>query len=377
MRRRGLAGGLAGLIVGALIAACTSARSGSPPAPSPTGVRDPFVGLTYRLELPSGWIVLGSASYETAIDLGADVATWLETLDLDGPNAFRAYEPEPAGAGLRLAINPSSTWSSGASTPYTDAAAIAAMPGVTGAPIGDMVGVGAAAKATRFRWTQAIDWGGGTVSTRTCLSYFVMTEYDPVNVLFTYPADTDRQAVVDAMIATFEVLASPVVSLPPGATPSPTPTPYDKYASNEPEPAPREHGAPALEALLPDSVDGALLAKESRTGVGMGLTPADSLLAPFGKAPADLATATAASTAPPMLIVMIIRLDGVAGRDLLTVMLEDIPADEMSAVVLNDQPVTYVMHGAWPVWYWAAGESVFGVAATSQEVVARVMNLVE
>ncbi len=81
-----------------------------------------------------------------------------------------------------------------------------------------------------------------------------MGEFDPVNVVFSWPAETDRLAEVETLMATFKVTGNPVVSLPPGATPAPSPTPYDKYGS--PEPVATHHEDTALEALLPDSFEG-------------------------------------------------------------------------------------------------------------------------
>ena len=290
-------------LIGLLILAVAGCTAGAPsPTPLPTVASptpsDAFAGLTYRLDLPSDWIVPGSPSYDATIEGVPDMAAWLEQLGLVGPNAFRAYEPRPDASGLRLAINPRST---AAPAPLENAASISALPGVTDEPVGDWVAVGETAKAARFRWTQSSDWGSGSPSARTCVGYSVVGEFDPVNVVFSYPAGTDRLADVEALMSSFEVLGNPVASLAPGATPPPSPTPYDKYGS--PEPQPTYHADPALEALLSDSVDGVALVKQSRTGEQLGMTDHDPMLEPFGKQPADFASATASSTQPPMLLV--------------------------------------------------------------------------
>jgi len=354
-----------------VVAACTGGAPSptlAPGAPS-SQPADAFADLTYRLDLPADWIVLGSSSYDVTLDGVPDVANWLNQLDLVGPNALRAYEPLPGAAGLRIAINPPSPWRS-ALPVLRDAGLVATLPGVTGEPIGDMVGIGVAAKGTRFRWTQTLDWGSGTPSARTCVGYEVMGEFDPVNVVFSYPAETDRLADVEALMASFEVLGNPVASLPPGVTMPPSPTPYDKYGS--PAPMATFHGDPALEALLPDSVDGVALTKESRTGVQMGLTDNDPFLAPFGKHPADLASASAVATQPPMLMVNVVRLRGVAADRLLAAALESVPGDAVSHVSLGGRQVTYVTYGAWPVWYYATGELLYGVAGL-EETAAKVL----
>jgi hypothetical protein len=322
---------------------------------------DAFAGLTYRLALPADWIVLGSSSYDATIDGVPDVTAWLERLGLVGPNAFRAYEPLPGATGLRLAVNPRST--SGPSL-LDDAGAISALPGVTDEPNGDLVPVGEMAKATRFRWTQSIDWGSGSPSARICVGYSVMSEFDPVYVVFSYPAETDRLADVEAMIASLEVLGNP--SLPPGATPTASPTPFDKEGS--PAPNPTYHSDVALEALLPDDVDGVALVKESRTGEQLGMTDNDPILKPFGKHPADFARASASSTQPPMLAVGVTRLRGIPGAQLQAAMLAAIPDAKVSRSTLGGRPVTYVEYGAWPVWFYATGDYVFQLVADEATV---------
>lgn len=367
------------LLVGPLVfivAACTVGAPGSTPVPAATLSQpvDAFADLTYRLDLPADWIVLGASSYDATLDSVPDVAIWLKQLDLVGSNAFRAYEPKPGAAGLRLAINPPSTWNP---APLQDAGAISALPGVTGEPVGDMAPVGVVAKASRFRWTQSIAWGSGSPSARSCVGYFVMGEFDPVNVVFSYPAETDRLAEVEALMATFQVLGNPVVSLPPGVTPAPTPTPYDKWASTEPmSPMPTNHADPALEELLPNSIDGRTLTKESRTGEQMGMTDADPILTAFGKHPSDMASASATATPavnqPPILI-GVERLRGVPADQLLAAMLKSIPADEVSRTSLDGRQVTYVVHGAWPVWYYATGDLLYGIAMADEATAAKVL----
>lgn len=368
-----------GLVVFGLLGGCASVQSPSPsatPSAAPSGAAasesDLFADLTYRLDLPADWIVLGSSSYDAGLDAAPDVAGWLRQLDLSGPNSFRAYEPLPGAAGLRLAIKPSTTWNSATPGPLQDGSALAALSGVAAGPVGDLVPVGANAKASRFRWTQTLDWGNGSPSTRNCVGYVVMSEFDQVNVVFTYPAKTDRLAEVEAMMDTFVVLGNPVVSLPPGVTPAPTPTPFDKWASVAPTSSTTaNHGDPSLEALLPDSIDGRTLTKESRTGEQMGMTDANSILATFGKHPSDLASATA--TAMPtanqaMLMIGVERLRGVPADQLLVATLKLMPDAKVSLTSRGGHQVTYVMYGAWPVWYYATGDLLYGVVGAEEDV---------
>ena len=368
-RRRGLLG-----VIGPLILAVVGCTTGAPAQTSVPSVATPspsdaFAGLTYRLTLPADWIVLGSSSYDASLDAVPDVAAWLERLGLVGANAFRAYEPLRGATGVRLAINPRSPWGP---TTLEDSAAIAAFPGVTDEPIGEYVAVGEMAKGARFRWTQSIDWGSGSPSARTCVGYSVMGEFDPVYVVFSYPAETNRLADVEAVIASLEVLGNPAVSLPPGATPSPSPTPYDKYGS--PAPMPTYHGDLTLEALLPDRVDGVALTKESRTGDQTGLWDDYPMLKTFGKHPADFATATASSTEPPMLTVWVARLRGVPADQLQAAMLEMMPGVKVSSASLAGRQLTYVEEGAWPVWFYATGDLVFQIVA-DEATVAKVVAL--
>jgi hypothetical protein len=361
----------ASLLATLLVAACASPggqASGSPPA-APLA-RDAFAGLTYRLDLPAGWIVRGSSAYDATLDSAPDVARWLDLLDLNGADAFRAYEPLPGAAGMRLAINPQSPWRS-AQPLLLDAGRIAALPGVTGEPNGEMVGIGQAAKATRFRWTETLDWGSSTPSPRAVVGYDVMSEFEPVDVFFSYPAGTDRLAEVEALMATFVVTGNPVVSLPPGVTMPPSPTPYDKWASTAPtSPTPAPHADAALEALLPDSVDGIALAKLSQTGEQRGMTDADPLLAAFGKHPADLVIASATPSKPPLFGIGVERLRGVPADQLLAVVLKQMPDAKVTRTSLGGRQVTYVEYGAWPVWYYATGDLLFSVAGQQETVAA-------
>lgn len=359
---------VAGVAVVGLLGGCAAGANPSPsaaPSGSAASRSDPFASLTYRLDLPTDWIVLGSSSYDARLDTAPDVADWLKRLELSGPNSFRAYEPLPQAAGLRLAINPSTTWDSLTPGPLRDGTALAALPGVTGEPIGDIVAVGVAAKGGRFRWTQALDWGNGLPSARNCVGYAVWGEFDQVNVVFSYPAGRDRLAEVEAMMATFEVTGNPVVSLAPGATPTPSPTPYDKFASASPMSP--SHADPELEALLPDSIGGVPLMKTSISGEQMGFTDADPLLSRFGKHPADMASATA-TLSNPALIIGVERLRGVPANQLLAAMLEGLPSGATASRTLGGHQVTYVASGASPAWYYATGELLYGVAGAEQDV---------
>ena len=200
-----------------VVAACSS---GSPAAsmaeapgtvvPASPGRADPFAGLPYRMDLPTDWAVRGTPAYDGAIDASPDVATWLKGLDLEGQNAFRAYEPLPGATGLRVAIKALQT---GNPSPLQEEGAIAALPGVTGGSPAtcwrpDATGRPSGIGGTR-RWTGATD----LASARTCIGYFVMVD-NPVNVVFCYTAATDRAREVDALVSTFVVLGNPVFSLP-------------------------------------------------------------------------------------------------------------------------------------------------------------------
>jgi hypothetical protein len=328
---------------------------------------DPFAGLPYRLDLPDGWVVLGTPAYDEAIDASPDVAAWLKGLDLDGQNAFRAYEPVAGAAGLRLAINALQTWNP---SPLQEEGAVAALPGVTGKVSSDVLATGADWKASGYRWDETIDWGDGSPSARTCVGYFVMVD-NPVNVVFCYPAATDRAKEVDALVSTFVVLGNPDFSLPPDETPTPSPTPYDKYASQEP--LPTFHADPAMEALLPDTLDGRPVTKESRTGVEAGKTDTDPLLKAFGKQPADYADATGTllrTGDQPGGIIGVYRLRGVPGDQLLAFSLAQMPEAKVSKVTLGGHEVTYVEYGGWESWMFATGDLVYAVGLDASEKTA-------
>jgi hypothetical protein len=366
------------ILVAAVLAACgagggaTPAGTSTPPASmsAPTG---PFAGRTYQLDLPADWVVLGSPDYDESIDATPDVAAWLDALDLAGANAFRAYEPVAAADGLRLAINPASPWRPADEHPLRGGVP-EKLVGVTDEPIGEMVPLGTAGKGTRFRWTQEIDWGSGTPSARSVAGYEVFSEFDPVYVVFSWPAGTDRLAEIKALMASFEVLGTAVASLPPDVTMPPSPTPFDKLnPPTEPPATAAPHDAPDLEALLPDRVGEVALTKRSQTGVAMGLTAADPILAPFGKQPSDFSTATAEPSRPPLLSVGVLRLSGVPAEDLVEAILAQVPADEVTQTSLGGRPATYVAHGAWPVWYVPAGELLYAIVGTelqAAEIVA-------
>ena len=364
--------------VAGLMAMVLAACSTGAPNPLPTGSSvpvaispgpvDPFAGLPYRLDLPPDWAVLGTPAYDGAIDAVPDVAAWLKGLDLAGQNAFRAYEPLPGATGLRVAINPLQTWNP---SPLQEEGAVAALPGVTGKVSSDVLATGADWKAFGYRWDETMDWGDGSPSSRTCVGYFVMVD-NPVNVVFCYPAGTDRQAEIDALVSTFVVLGTPVFSLPPGETPTPSPTPYDKFASQEP--LPTFHADPALEALLPDAIDGRPVTKESRTGVEAGKTDTDPQLKAFGKQPADYADATGTlmpTADQPGGILGVYRLRGIPGDQLLAFWLAQMPDAKVSQVTLGGHEVTYVEYGAWPVWMYATGDLVYGVGLADEATAAK------
>jgi hypothetical protein len=358
----------------AALGACAAGPGGSSAGTrSPDAGPDAFAGLTYRLDLPAGWITLGTTAYDARLDATPDVARWLRDLELAGPNAFRAYEPLPGGAGLRLAVNPPVVWNSDADGPLVNGDLLDVLQGITGEVEGTYVAFGNTGKAVRFRWTQELDWGSGSPTSRDCVGYQVMTEFDPVNIVFTFPSGSDRVQEVEALMATFEVLGNPAVSLPPGTTPTPSPTPYDKYGS--PEPVATPHSDPVLEAVLPDSVDGRALTKTSRTGAEMGITDTDTILKAFGKHPADISGATAMPAEPPLLIISVTWLRGVSGADLLEVIVADIDGAKVSQVTIGGRSLTYVVAGAWPVWYYPTGEYLYGIAAMSEDEVSRVLAL--
>lgn len=357
-----------------LVAACscggglTPGPASSPTAPAPSVEEGgPFAGRTYRLDLPADWVVVDTPAYDETIDATPDVAAWLDALDLAGSNAFRAYEPVPGAGGLRLYVNPASPWREANDHPLRGDLQ-EKVSGVTDEPIGEMVPLAGAGKGTRFRWTQEIDWGSGAPSARSVAGYDVFGELDAVYVVFTWPAETDRLAEVDALMQTFEVTGTAVASLPPGVTMPPSPTPFDKLnPPSEPPPTPAPHAAPELEALLPDRVGDVALLKSSQTGVEMGLAADDPILQQFGKQPADIASATAMPARPPLLAVGVTRLRGVSAADLLAAQLSQVPAEAVSETSLAGRPATYVTYGAWPVWYLAAGDLLYAIVGTEEQ----------
>ena len=356
-----------------VVAACSS---GSPaasmpeapgtvvsPSPSPA---DPFAGLPYRLDLPAGWAVLGTPAYDGAIDASPDVAAWLKGLDLDGQNAFRAYEPVPGAAGLRLAINPLRTWNP---SPLQEEGAVAALPGVTGRVSSDVLATGADWKAFGYRWDETMDWGDGSPSARTCVGYFVMVD-NPVNVVFCYPAATDRAAESTPSCRRSWSWAPRSSACPRARRPRRRPR---RTTSSPRRNRCRFHADPALEALLPDTLDGRPVTKESRTGVEAGKTDGDPMLQQFGKQPADYASATGPSSrrrTGPRRILGVSRLRGVPGDKLLAFQLAQMPDAKVSQVTLGGHEVTYVEYGAWPTWMYATGDLVYGVGLAGEETAA-------
>jgi hypothetical protein len=366
---------LAATVVTVALAACGGAGTTGPAtgATSPaTGAPPPvddsaFAGRTYRLDLPADWVVLGSPDYDGTIDATPDVAAWLDALDLAGANAFRAHEPVAGAGGLRLYVNPASPWRVANDHPLRGGIP-EKLAGVTDEPVGEMVPLGRAGKATRFTWTQEIDWGNGTPSARSVAGYDVFAELDGVYVVFTWPAGTDRLAEVDTMMQTFEVTGTAVASLPPGVTMPPSPTPFDGLnPPPEPPATAVPHAAPDLEALLPDVIGSVALQVSSQTGVEMGLAADDPILARFGKQPADLATATAMPDRPPLLAVEVTRLRGVSAADLLAAQLSQVPAEEVAEMSLAGRPAVYVTHGAWPIWYLPEGDLLYAMVGTEEQ----------
>lgn len=327
--------------------------------PTPSSATDAFAGLPYRLDLPPTWITLGSDAYDSRLDSTPEVRAWRAALGLDGQNAFRAYEPLAGAVGVQMAVNPQRTWNP---SPLQDEGLVAALPGVTGEVSSDVVATGRDWKAFGYRWSETIDWGSGTPSARDCVGYFVMVDPNPANVVFCNPVGTDRVAEVEAIVATFQMTGTPVFSLPPGATPTPSPTPFDKNAT--PAPSIAVHAVPELEALLPDTLDGRAVAKESETGVVRGMTDDNPLLAEFGKHPADFEIAQGnvlPGATKPAAILGVTRLLGVSGDRLLAATLKSMPDAKVSQVTLGGHRVTLVEYGAWPVWMYATGDFLYSM----------------
>ena len=166
--------------------------------------------------------------------------------------------------------------------------------------------------------------------------------------------------------------APSIESAAPGVTATGSPTLLDEAGS--PQPAATFHSDLDLEALLPDTFDGRTISKESRTGVDMGATDANPILGAFGKHPADLAAAS--GTAEPTanqsaLSIGVQRLRGVPAGDVLAAQLEQIPDAKVSTVKLAGHDVTYVEYGAWPVWYYPAGELLYVIGFSDEATATR------
>lgn len=364
------------LVLALPLSSCTGGPGGptaSPtaftgPTPTPAGAADAFSSLPYRLDLPAGWVTLGSPGYDMRLDATPEMRTWLAGLGLEGQNEFRAYEPLDGGAGLRLAVNPQRTWNP---SPLQDEGSVAALPGVTGTVSSDVVATGGNWKAFGYRWSESMDWGSGTPSARDCVGYFVMTGPNPVNAVFCWPAGTQREAAAEAIVGTFAMTGTPVFSLPPGETPTPSPTPFDKFAS--PEPIAASHGVPDLEALLPDVIAGRKLAKESWTGVESPLPPDSPVLVALGKTPADRASAQGIADSDgtrPVLVVAVERIAGVSGERLLAANLAAMPDAKLSTVTLGGHRVTLVEYGMMPYWVYATGDVVYSIGITDDATAA-------
>lgn len=338
----------------------TTSPSSSPSSSSAMG------GLPYRVDLPAGWIALGSSAYDTRIDSTPDVRKWLAGLGLEGRYAFRAYEPVAGAAGMRLAVNPQRTWNP---SPLQEQGAVEALPGVTGKVSSDVVVTGRDWKAFGYRWSETMDWGTGAPTARDCIGYFVMLDPNPVNLVVCYPAGTDRSADADAIASTFVMTGTAAFTPPPGTSPTASPTPFDKSAT--PAPSAALHVVPELEALLPATLDGRRVAKESQTGVERGMTDTSPILAAFGKHPADVAMAQG-TVLPgedrPAAIIGVTRLRGVAGSLVLAETLKSMPDAKVSQVRLGGHAVTLVEYGAWPVWMYATGEDVYSIGLAGEAI---------
>lgn len=379
-----------GIVVGVLAAACTGSPIGSkatasavgdPPVapsgtstPAPTPPTDPFAHLPYRIELPEEWVVLGSDDYDGTIDRTPDVADWLARLGLVGPNAMRAYEPVGGAAGLRLAMN-QTMWDVVNAGALAGEGPLAELPGVADEPVAELIPVGAA-KATLLRWTQSIDWGNGVSSSRNCAGYVYAGEFDPVSVVFSWPTETDRLTEVESIMDTIAVVGNAVASLPPGATPTPAPSPGRSNPASDERP-PATHDDPALEAMLPDIVDGIPLEKDSLSGDHTAMTDDDPLLAPFGKQPADLSMATAQAFQPRFVLIRAVRLRGVPGRELLEAMLEPLADDSVTWSTIAGHDVAFATSGWLPSWSYARDDVVYALVARDEAEVASLMATID
>lgn len=363
------------------LAACTGQPGGAPASPTPvaagwwpsadptpTASPDPFAGLPYRLDLPPDWITRGSSAYNTTLDSTPDMRAWLAGLGLEGPNAFRAYEPATGGEGLRLAVNPQRTWNP---SPLQEEGSVAALPGVSGKVSSDVVATGAGWKAFGYRWTESMDWGSGTPTPRDCVGYFVMVDPNPTNVVLCYPAGSSRAGDAQTIATTFRMTGTPVFTPPPGTAPTPSPTPYDKYAS--PAPSAASHVAPDLEALLPDTIDGKKVDKESWTGVESMMAADSPILVALGKRPEDYASARglAGLGGPgPFIAFGVKRVAGVTGADLLKADFAIMSDAKLTPTTIAGHHVTRVEYGMMPYWVYATGDVVYELGMTDEATAA-------
>lgn len=174
---------------------------------------DPFAQEPYHLDLPTDWMVLGEPGYDTSIDATGDMPGWLEALGLVGPNDFRAYEPVGGAGGLRLAINPTDGLSAVPDVLNGSGQVAALLPGVSGQPTADIVAyANPAQRFERVQWTETVDWGSGSAAPRSCVAYVSEGEFNPVVVVFSFPAATDRLADVEALMTSFEVTGNALTS---------------------------------------------------------------------------------------------------------------------------------------------------------------------
>jgi hypothetical protein len=332
----------------------------------------PFAGRTYGLDLPAGWVRSDSPAYDRAIDSSPAVAAWLNRLDLLGQNDFRAYEPMPAAGGLRLAINPVAPWRQPEGSIFQAQQNIEALPGTRAGSVSSVWVATDVGKGFGYEWIEELDWGGGTASARSCIGWAIYTEFEPVNVVFSYPAGTNPAVDIKTLMASFRVTGNPTWSLPPHVTMPPSPTPFDKEHWT-PGPVPTYHSIPDLEVLLPDAFEGRSLWKQSRTGEESGLSPDNPLLAWLDKQPADYETAQATANTAPLLLIAVVRVRGVSGEQLLTAVVKTTPSAQVSTTRLVGRPVTVVRSGAWPVWYWPTGDLLYGVVAIGEDEAGRVL----
>ena len=128
-----------------------------------------------------------------------------------------------------------------------------------------------------------------------------------------------------------------------------------------------------MEELLPDTLGGRPVTKESRTGVDAGMTDDDPVLKAFDKHPADLGNASGSimpTQDQPAAILTVVRLRGVTGEQLLAYRLKEMPDAKVSRVSLGGHEVTYVEYGAWPSWMYATGDLLYGIGLAGEETAA-------